>query len=134
MCAPLLLLNGVHSTFVQDSLGTPQPQRWPPTRRSCPAWENRHRRHRGSLTSFAPPNLYAALQDIAMALRFPDETIGYPPLLSGRLLCRIVDMDFRESTIYEVGCMRARRGKSGAHKGPVRKGYNRGVRQRAALR
>jgi hypothetical protein len=38
-----------------------------------------------------------------MALRFPDEAIDYNLLLSGRLLCRIVDMELRESTIYEVG-------------------------------
>ncbi len=50
-----------------------------------------------------PPNLYTAAQNDAMALRFPDEAIGYPPLLSGRLLCRIVGMVFRESTFYEVG-------------------------------
>jgi hypothetical protein len=49
-----------------------------------------------------------------MALGFPDEAIDYNLLLSGRLLCRIVDMEFRESTFYEVGRIRARRGKSGA--------------------
>jgi hypothetical protein len=62
-----------------------------------------YRRHRGSLTSFDPPNLYATPQEVAMALRFPDEAIGYLPLLSGGLLCRIVDMEFRESPFHEVG-------------------------------
>jgi len=38
-----------------------------------------------------------------MALRFPDEAIGYLPLLSGGLLCRIVDMALRESPFHEVG-------------------------------
>jgi hypothetical protein len=31
-----------------------------------------------------------------MALRFPDEAIGYPPLLSEHLLWRIVGTEFRE--------------------------------------
>jgi hypothetical protein len=31
-----------------------------------------------------------------------EEAIGYPTLSSGCLLCRIVDMEFREFTFYEV--------------------------------
>ena len=62
-----------------------------------------YRRHRGSLTSFDPPNLYATPQEVAMALRSADEAIRYPTLLSGGLLCRIVDMEFRESPFHEVG-------------------------------
>jgi hypothetical protein len=38
-----------------------------------------------------------------MALRFPDEAIDYNPLLSGRLLYRIVDMDFPHFTFHELG-------------------------------
>jgi hypothetical protein len=62
-----------------------------------------HRRHLGSLTSFAPPSLYTAAQDDAMALLFPDKETSYLPLLSGGLLCSIVDMEFRESPFHEVG-------------------------------
>jgi hypothetical protein len=36
-------------------------------------------------------------------LRFPDEAIGYLPLLSGGLLCRIANMEFRGSPFHEVG-------------------------------
>jgi hypothetical protein len=38
-----------------------------------------------------------------MGLRFSNKGIGYHTLLSGGLLCRIVDPEFRESPFHEVG-------------------------------